>query len=70
MQVIPVSQTIFQPLQSSFLTIVIMVVVTVLDGLDASPTGKTFVVKPELMDQLKLYEAPPNPPNWKALRTG
>jgi hypothetical protein len=35
------------------------VVVTVLMALIHPRPEKTYVVKPELMDKLKLYEAPP-----------
>jgi short-chain fatty acids transporter len=41
-----------------------VVVVTVLMALMHPRPEKTFVVKPELMDQLKLYEAPPRPARY------
>jgi short-chain fatty acids transporter len=58
--VIPVSQTIFHP-YNLILTIIIVVVVTILMALMHPRPEKAFVVKPELMNQLKLYEAPPKP---------
>lgn len=58
--VIPVSNTIFHPF-NLILTLIVVVVVTILMGLMHPKPEKTFVVKPELMDQLKLYEAPPKP---------
>jgi short-chain fatty acids transporter len=64
-QVIPVSQTIFHPF-NLILTIVVVVVVTVLMALMHPRPEKTFVVKPELMDKLKLYEAPPMPAKWES----
>jgi short-chain fatty acids transporter len=63
--VIPVSQTIFHPF-NIILTIVIVGVVTVLMALMHPKPEKTFVVKPELMDQLKLYEPPPKPTRWES----
>jgi short-chain fatty acids transporter len=62
--IIPVSQTIFSPF-NIILTIVIVVVVTVLMALMHPRPEKTFVVKPELMDKLKLYEAPPKPAQFE-----
>ncbi|OGP95956.1 MAG: hypothetical protein A2157_07295 [Deltaproteobacteria bacterium RBG_16_47_11] len=41
-----------------------MVVVTILMALMHPRPEKAFVVKPELMNQLKLYEAPPKPTQW------
>jgi short-chain fatty acids transporter len=60
---IPVANTIFHPF-NLILTIIIVVVVTILMALMHPRPGKTFIVKPELMDQLKLYEAPPKPTKW------
>ncbi|RPJ05444.1 MAG: short-chain fatty acid transporter, partial [Deltaproteobacteria bacterium] len=63
--VIPVSQTIFHPF-NIILTIVIVGAVTVLMALMHPKPEKTFVVKPELMDQLKLYEPPAKPTRWQS----
>jgi len=63
--VIPVSQTIFHP-YNLILTLIIVVVVTILMALMHPRPGKAFVVKPELMDQLKLYEAPSKPAKWES----
>jgi short-chain fatty acids transporter len=63
--VIPVSQTIFHP-YNLILTILIVVVVTILMALMHPRPEKAFVVKPELMNQLKLYEAPPRPKKWES----
>jgi len=63
--VIPVSQTIFHP-YNVILTIIIVVVVTILMALMHPRPEKAFVVKPELMNQLKLYEAPPKPKKWES----
>ena len=64
-QVIPVSQTIFHP-YNLILTITIVVVVTVLMALMHPRPEKAFVVTPEMMNQLKLYEAPPKPKKWES----
>ena len=63
--VIPVSQTIFHPF-NIILTLIIVVVVTILMALMHPRPDKAFVVKPELMNQLKLYEAPPKPSKWES----
>lgn len=60
---IPVANTIFHPF-NIILTLIIVVVVTILMALMHPRPGKAFVVKPELMDQLKLYVAPPKPSKW------
>jgi short-chain fatty acids transporter len=62
---IPVANTIFHPF-NLILTIIIVVVVTILMALMHPRAGKVFVVKPQLMDQLKLYEAPPKPTKWES----
>src|SRR5512147_1040849 len=61
--VIPISQTIFHPF-NLVLTLIIIVVVTTMMALMHPRPEKVFVVKPDLMDQLKLYEAPPKPAKW------
>ena len=58
--VIPISQTILHPF-NLILTLIVVVVVTVLMALMHPRPEKAFTVKPELMNQLKLYEAPPKP---------
>jgi short-chain fatty acids transporter len=63
--IIPVSNTIFHPF-NLILTLLIMIVVTILMALMHPRPEKTFVVKPELMDQLKLYVAPPKPTKWES----
>jgi len=63
--VIPVSQTIFHP-YNVILTITIIVVVTILMALMHPRPEKAFVVSPELMNQLKLYEAPPKPTKYES----
>jgi len=60
---IPVANTIFHPF-NLILTVIIMVAITILMALMHPRPEKTYVVKPELMDQLKLYEAPPKPTQW------
>ncbi len=60
---IPVANTIFHPF-NIILTLIIVVVVTILMALMHPRPEKAFVVKPELMDQLKLYAAPPKPSKW------
>ena len=62
---IPVANTIFHPF-NLILTVIIMVAITILMALMHPRPEKTYVVKPELMDQLKLYEAPPTPSEWKS----
>lgn len=62
---IPVANTIFHPF-NLILTIIIVVVVTILMALMHPRPEKAFVVKPELMDQLKLYVAPPKPSKWES----
>jgi short-chain fatty acids transporter len=64
-QVIPVSQTIFHPF-NLILTLIIVVVVTILMALMHPRPEKAYVVKPELMNQLKLYESPPKPTKWES----
>jgi short-chain fatty acids transporter len=51
------------------LLVVIILVITVLMALMHPSEEKTFNVKPELMDQLKLYEAPPRPKEMKGFST-
>ncbi len=63
--VIPIRETIFHPFNLG-LTIIIMVVVTILMALMHPRPEKAFVVKPQLMDQLKLYEAPPKPARFES----
>jgi short-chain fatty acids transporter len=60
---IPVADTIFHPF-NLILTVIIIAVVTILMALMHPKPEKVFVVKPELMNQLKLYEAPPKPTQW------
>ncbi len=60
---IPVANTIFHPF-NIILTLIIVVAVTILMALMHPRPEKAFVVKPELMDQLKLYAAPPKPSKW------
>jgi short-chain fatty acids transporter len=62
---IPVADTIFHPF-NLILTIIITAAVTVLMALMHPRPAKAFVVKPELMNQLKLYEAPPKPTQWES----
>ena len=62
---IPVANTIFHPF-NLILTVIIMVAITILMVLMHPRPEKTYVVKPELMDQLKLYEAPPTPSKWES----
>jgi short-chain fatty acids transporter len=63
--VLPVSQTIFHP-YNLILTIIIVVVVTILMALMHPRPDKAFVVTPKMMDQLKLYEAPPKPAKFES----
>jgi len=62
---IPVANTIFHPF-NLILTVIIMVAITILMALMHPRPEKTYLVKPELMDQLKLYEAPPTPSKWES----
>jgi short-chain fatty acids transporter len=62
-KLIPVSQTIFHP-YNLILTIIIVIVVTILMALLHPRPEKAFTVTPEMMNQLKLYEAPPKPTKW------
>ena len=62
---IPVANTIFHPF-NLILTVIIMVAITILMALMHPRPEKAYVVKPELMDQLKLYEAPPTPSKWES----
>jgi short-chain fatty acids transporter len=59
-ETISTSQTIFTPFNIILLLIVI-VVVTILMSVMHPSEEKTYKVKPELMDQLKLYESPEKP---------
>ncbi|MBN1225688.1 MAG: short-chain fatty acid transporter [Deltaproteobacteria bacterium] len=59
-ETISTSQTIFTPFNIILLLIVI-VVVTLLMSVMHPSEEKTYKVKPELMDQLKLYESPEKP---------
>jgi short-chain fatty acids transporter len=63
--VIPVSTTIFHPF-NLILTLIIVITVTILMALMHPRPEKTFVVKPQLMDQLKLYEPPPKPKKFES----
>jgi short-chain fatty acids transporter len=63
--VIPTTNTIFHPF-NLILTIIIVAVVTIMMALMHPKPEKTFVVKPELMDKLKLYEAPPKPAKYES----
>jgi short-chain fatty acids transporter len=63
--VIPVSKTIFSA-YNLILTLLILALVTIIMGLMHPKPGKTFVVPPELMDKLKLYQAPPKPAKWES----
>lgn len=67
-ETISTSLTIFSPFNLILLVIVI-VVITILMGLMHPSEEKTFKVKPELMDKLKLYEAPPRPAEMKGFST-
>ncbi|MEK6534280.1 MAG: TIGR00366 family protein [Thermodesulfobacteriota bacterium] len=62
---IPVANTIFHPF-NLILTVIIIAAVTILMALMHPRPEKTYIVKPELMDQLKLYEAPPKPAKWES----
>ncbi|MBI4965901.1 MAG: short-chain fatty acid transporter [Desulfomonile tiedjei] len=57
---IPTTETIFSPF-NLILTLIVIVVVTVLMCLMHPSEEKTYKVKPELLDQLKLYVAPERP---------
>jgi len=63
-ETISTSQTIFSGFNWALL-IIIVVVVTLLMALMHPKEEKTFKVKPELMEKLKLYEAPPRPAEVK-----
>jgi len=63
--VIPISQTILHPF-NLILTLIIVVVVTILMALMHPRPEKAFTVSPQLMDQLKLYEAPPKPTKFES----
>lgn len=58
--VIPTTQTIFSPF-NLILTVIVVVVITILMCLMHPTPEKTYKVKPELLDQLKLYVAPERP---------
>ncbi len=62
--VVPVSQTIFSPF-NIILTILVLIVVTAMMALMHPRPERTYVVRPELMDQLKLYTAPPKPASFE-----
>jgi short-chain fatty acids transporter len=57
---IPISETIFSPF-NIILTLVVVVAVTALMCAMHPTPEKTFKIKPELLDQLKLYEPPTMP---------
>jgi len=63
--VIPTTNTIFHPF-NLILTIIVVAVVTILMALMHPRPGKAFTVNPELMDKLKLYEAPPRPTRYES----
>jgi len=63
--VIPTTNTILHPF-NLILTLIIVAVVTLLMALMHPKPEKAFVVKPELMDKLKLYEAPPKPSKYES----
>ncbi len=60
---IPTTETIFTPF-NLIMVIIVLVVVTVLMALMHPKEEKTFRVSSELMDKLKLYEAPPRPEKY------
>ena len=62
--VIPIYQTILHPF-NLYLTLIIVVVVTIMMALMHPRPEKAFTVSPKLMDQLKLYEAPPKPTKFE-----
>jgi len=62
-ETISTSETLFSPF-NLILVVIILVVVTVLMALMHPSEEKTFKVTPELMDKLKLYEAPPRPKQY------
>jgi short-chain fatty acids transporter len=57
---IPTTETIFSPF-NLILTVIVVVVVTILMCLMHPVPEKTYKVKPELLNQLRLYEAPKRP---------
>jgi short-chain fatty acids transporter len=57
---IPTTETIFTSF-NIILTVIVIVVVTILMCAMHPRPEKTYKVKPELLDQLKLYEAPQRP---------
>ncbi|MFH1123679.1 MAG: TIGR00366 family protein [Pseudomonadota bacterium] len=63
-ETISTNQTIFSGF-NIILLIIIIVVVTLLMAFMHPTEEKTFKVKPELMEKLKLYEAPPRPAEIK-----
>ncbi|MCU0604615.1 MAG: TIGR00366 family protein [Desulfobacterales bacterium] len=67
-ETISTNLTLFSPF-NLILLVVIIVIVTVLMALMHPSEKNTFKVKPELMNQLKLYEAPPRPKEIKAFST-
>ncbi|MBN2032523.1 MAG: short-chain fatty acid transporter [Deltaproteobacteria bacterium] len=59
-ETISTSMTVFSPF-NLILALVIVVVITAMMALMHPSEEKTYKVKPELMDRLKLYETPPKP---------
>jgi len=59
-ETIPINQTIFTPF-NLILTLIVIVVVTILMCAMHPSPEKTYKIKPELLDQLKLYEPPQKP---------
>ena len=57
---IPISETIFSPFNLILTVIVIVVVTLLMCAMHPSPE-KTYKVKPEMLDQLKLYVPPDRP---------
>jgi len=64
--IIPTTQTLFTPF-NLILVIIIIIVVTILMSMMHPSEEKTFKVSPELMSQLKLYEAPPKPEKYESV---
>ena len=58
---IPTSETIFHPF-NLILVPTIVVAVTALMGLLHPPEEKAYRIKPELLEQLSFFQAPPKPP--------
>ncbi|MEW6040168.1 MAG: TIGR00366 family protein [Elusimicrobiota bacterium] len=57
---IPVSQTIFYPFNLILTLIIVVVVSFIMAGMHPEK-DKTFIVEPEILEKLKLYEAPEKP---------